>query len=85
MTSVFSGFSGSQPNPNTMVLHHPSGESALFNYGTLIAGMVNDKPTFVTNAWDYSRTTMKRVSVFFGQPAADTRRMIASGELTLLT
>ncbi len=84
MTSVFAGMTGSQPKPSTMILDHSSGESALFNYGTLIAITIDGKPTYVTTSWDYSRTTMKRLFDFFGQSAADTRRMIATGELQVL-
>ena len=81
---MFANTKSYQPNNNTIVINHPNGESALYNYGTLVAISKQGRPFAVTDAWDQSRTTMKRVFNFFEQSASDTRSQLARGELILL-
>lgn len=83
----FKSIHGYQVDPNTIELYDSvSGHTALYNYGKLIA--VKDsslgKCLYVTNYWDYSRTTMKRLNNFINQSAAETRKQIQSGEIDVV-
>lgn len=54
------------------------------SYQTLIAFRSNDQEiTLDENSWDYSRTTMKYLSMFLGHNAKVTRQKIKDGEYKL--
>jgi hypothetical protein len=69
-------------NPNTMILSTRYGKY-LLNYNSAIAIIKNDNSVILSSDWDYSRTTMKRISEFLGQSAKITRQQIEDGVIII--
>jgi len=58
---------------------HDGNKSTLFSYDSCVAQVDGGKVLLGPN-WDYSRTTMKYVGQFLGTNAAETRKLIETGE-----
>jgi hypothetical protein len=69
-------------NPHTMILHTGNGKY-LLNYDSIVALVKQDNSIELNSCWDQSRTTMKRISEFLGQPAQITRQQVEDGVIII--
>lgn len=69
--------------PNCQEVTNEKGEIILFSYGVPVAKIKGLK-MYLGEKWDYSRTTAKHVSQWWGVSAKEIREKIKKGEFSVV-